>query len=184
MKKLSVFIALCIIWSSCTKTVDQFVKIIKEDKNIPVPRKKYKVPVEINLTVVRSEAYLEVKKQEIVTTGGEFYSSDGYTQHQETFRTGGDIDFILTQMSEYDENDERIELGRAVVHIKFNKGVDTKTDISGTGTWSFGKIEGTLKNYLSEGAGVAAYKYDYKIEDDIDYRYPVETVVLKGLMKK
>jgi hypothetical protein len=75
MKKLSVFIALCIILSSCTKTVDLFVKIIKED--VSVPGKKYKVPVEINLTAVRSLATFEVKKQEIATTSGEWEWTKG-----------------------------------------------------------------------------------------------------------
>jgi hypothetical protein len=69
MKKLSVFIALCIILSSCTKTVDVFAKIIKED--VSVPGKKYKVPVEINVS--SEEEYVMIKK-EIHTVDGEFTS--------------------------------------------------------------------------------------------------------------
>jgi hypothetical protein len=100
-----------------------------------------------------------------------------------TFKEGGDAEFILLD-NKYDEEGEPAELGRAVVHLKFNKGVDTRTDISGTGTWTFGKIEGTLTKYLSEGEGHLTYKYDYQIDRDPEFRYPETTVVLKGLMKK
>jgi hypothetical protein len=178
MKKLSVFMALCIILSSCTKTVDVFVKIIKED--VSVPGKKYKVPVEINLTAERSAAYFEVKKQGIATTYGEWKWTKG--RPDITYKEGGDAEFVLSDWSGPDE--PRTELGRAVVHIKFNKGVDTRTDISGTGTWTFGKIEGTLTKYLSEGEGHLTYKYDYQIDTDPEFRYPEETILLKGLMKK
>ena len=78
-----------------------------------------------------------------------------------------------------------LEVGSAVIHIKFNKGTVTKEDITGTGTWTFGEIKGTMTKYVSEGAGVLTYKYDRDIYNgDIEYRYPIESFSLKGFMKK
>ena len=122
MKKLLGFISLCIILSSCTKTVDQVVKIIKED--VSVHGKKYRVPIQIDLRSERLAAYFELKKGNNITSGGEFYFGDGYNQNGEAFKTGGDIDLTLTQWEGNDPNEERNELGRAVVHIKFNKGTE------------------------------------------------------------
>ena len=78
MKKLSVFIALCIILSSCTKTVDLFVKMVKED--VSVPGKKYKVPVQIDLRSQRQAIGFTLQKGTNIGTSGEYYVGDEVTQ--------------------------------------------------------------------------------------------------------
>ena len=184
MKKLSVFIALYIILSSCTKTVDQVVKIIKED--VSVHGKKYKVPVEIETRSEGMSIGFGLKKG-TTTANGEFYFQSPelgeYTQNQEDFKKGSrDVDLVLTQWDSMDPNEQRNLLGSAVVHIKFNKGTQVGNNITGTGTWTFGEIKGTMTKYVSEGAGVLKYKYE--TFPDEEFAHPIETVLLKGFMKK
>ena len=142
MKKLSVFIALCIILSSCTKTVE----------NIPVPGNQYKVPIQIDLRSEGMAVYFDLKKGANITSGGEFYFGDGYIQNGEAFLIGEDVDLTLVQWDGTDPNEERTALGSAVIHIKFSKGTEVDKDITGTGTWTSDQGEGTMTNYTSEGA--------------------------------